>query len=325
MRNLATLSDITPETTVSEVFDLEKAYMKTVAALGDDDRQGHFHPSANGSCGRRNVYEYIRANRMPMGETYARADALAKVQGSKTTTEKADAEPRKGMPHPDIVRERDTLDFGHAIHGMVEKRMEMVRAYYEARGFVFVVKAELKHDPLVDDLRLMYGIGGTTDALIEITNRKGVHQRGILEVKSMRSIYFEALTTEPKREHLSQAHLYNFRFDAPVGWIWYFNKDTSDRKVYPYVFSEALFSEVLDKYVAWKEHAIGGTLPDREEHPWMCPRCEYAWTVCRPEILNTVLVEPARKRAAVARGGFTKPTRPAVPKEALVRLRRKQP
>jgi CRISPR/Cas system-associated exonuclease Cas4 (RecB family) len=303
-KNLVSINDVDETTTLADVFDLERAYMRTVAALPDDDRAGHFHPSANADCGRRNVYEYIRSPGLTSTEVFAHQDRLRLKAGSLDTKAKQARTDEGGKGNkliPDAVRERDNLDFGHALHELVGRRMMQIKAYYEARGFVMNVQLELGHNPAVDWLRKTYGIGGTTDALIELTNRKGIHQRGILETKSSKHDAFLELTG-PKPGHLEQAHLYSFRFDAPVGWIWYFDKDDADRKVYRYLFDPGLFEDVVAKFSAWKAHAENGTLPDREEDFYMCPRCQYQ-VICRPEILNRIGL-PSRIAEATKRGGF---------------------
>jgi CRISPR/Cas system-associated exonuclease Cas4 (RecB family) len=70
-------------------------------------------------------------------------------------------------------------------------------------------------------------------------------------------------------------------------YLWYFNKDTSRRKVYPIVFKQELLDIALQRFEDWLAHAQAGTLPDRQESFWSCPRCEYR-DVCKPEVLTKI-------------------------------------
>lgn len=326
-KTLASLEDLVGEPAAEgDLFNIEAAYMQAVVAIADDDRQGHFHPSANSDCGRKNVYEYNRAPAMSMAEIYAYDNTRRGEKGSLNTTEKAvrtEAGGRADKRVPDHVRERDSLDFGHALHELLGRRMAQIRTHFESQGYVVEIELEKKHDPATDFLRLTYGIGGTADGILTVTNRKMIRQRLTLEFKSSKTDLFQDLK-KPKEAHVNQAHIYSFRFDTPGMVIWYFSKDDADRKIYPVVFSFGVFEAVLDRYVGWYDHVQKGTLPEREENFYMCPRCAYQH-ICKPELLRRA--DPAKAHAiARARGGFR--TGPAaakgkLPGAQLVHLRKK--
>lgn len=305
MKHLVSINDL-EGAQESDLVDLEDVYMRAVAAKPDDDRAGHFHPSANGQCGRRQVYEYTRAPALTMTEIYARQDRLRAAKGSLTTEQRTALDGLSVDKRiPDEVRERDVLDFGHAVHDFLGKRMEMVRAEFEGQGWVVELEIEKKHDPATDYLRQTYGIGGTTDVLLTLTSRKMRRQKSVLEFKSKKDELFKALAA-PEPDHLKQATIYAFRWDAPGIYVWYLNKDTQERKIYPSLFSYAVLEEVLEKYELWMSHVLAGTLPERDESFYMCPRCPNQH-ICSPQTL-AFLERPARISDATKRGGFGKRT-----------------
>ena len=247
MKSATTLADAAG-LTKGDIFDLEGVYVESLRTRPRDDRQGHFHPSAVGSCGRRNVYEYIRT---PAIQTIEPEDL-------------------------------EVFDMGHAVHAMLQAKMGELSKTLSPKKMGYEFSSELgrpANDVLYDD----FHIGGTTDGLIEIW-ADDWRQRGILEIKSIKDKNFIKLRG-PKEDHVMQCHIYAYRFDCPVMWIWYFNKNNSERKVYPIVYDQAILDAALAKYSAWIMHAEAGTLPDREESFWSCPRCEYR-DACKPPSLT---------------------------------------
>lgn len=232
----------------TDVFDLDGAYQDHIDNILADDRQGHFHPSMVGMCGRRNVYEFIRA-----------------PQDLNATSGES----------------REIFDLGHAVHDIVQSRMEAMDVGLAARGITFRFQREVPHDPATDWLRQDFGIGGTCDGILEIEG-DGWKQRGVLEVKSIGDSSYNQLSG-PKAEHVDQAHLYALRFDCPIIWIWYYNKNKSTRRVFTVIFDPDRAERILQKYTAWLDHVRAGTLPDREESRFMCPECPYLES-CKPSI-----------------------------------------
>lgn len=247
-----------------DVIDLEDLYVSTLASeCRNGSRQGVFHPSAIGSCGRRNVYEYIRTPAIPTID-------------------------------PDSS---EIFTLGHAVHDIVQSRLGHLTEVAR-RGLSYEARFEVPYDPETDALYKDYGIGGTTDGIIRIWGA-GWEQRGILEVKSMKSKMFDELS-EPKPDHLMQAHLYAYRFDCPIIWVWYYNKDTSKRVVYTRIFDPDVLVAALDKYGMWMSHVIDGTLPDREESWFACPRCEYR-DACQPSVLAKIRGKAGGKTTSALR------------------------
>lgn len=322
MKNLVSIADIDSDTSADDLFDLEQAYMKAVTAIKDTDRTGHFHPSANDRCGRANVYEYIRAPALTSAQAYARATRYNAEAGSLTTKEKAAKEAKSEKVSkmiPDLVRERDSLDFGHKTHELLGERVLLIKAHYEALGYVVNVELERTYDPSTDWLYRTFGIGGTADIILEITSRKMSRQRITVENKSIKRDLFLELKG-PKEAHVRQAHIYAFRFDTPGIAVFYFCKDDADKKVYPLLFDYGIFESVINLYAEWLAHAQNGTLPDRKEDFYSCPRCVYQH-LCKPPILENM--NTGKKHAiARARGGLRKgPMIKTIP--GLVTLRKK--
>lgn len=253
---------ITPD----DVFDLEAAYVEWVETEARDPRSGVFHPSAVGMCKRRNVYEYI-------------------------------CTPTKGGAQ---VADKEIFRLGHGVHGIVQGIIGDLERVLTPKGITYEFYPELPYDPQTDVLYHDFGIGGTTDGLL-ILNGDGWSQRGILEVKSIGDDGFNKLTA-PKKDHLMQANLYAFRFNAPVLWFWYYNKNNSQRRVYRTLADDNILNEAIERFADMRAHADAGTLPDREESYYMCPRCEYAWT-CEPSTLRHVQRQEKLVQVST-RGGF---------------------
>lgn len=249
----ATTLEDAEKLTTDDIFDLESAYVDWVSTEPRDDRRGVFHPSAVGGCARRNVYEYIGTPRV----------------------------------YADTAKDMEVFRIGHAIHGIVQGILGDLERVLNPKGIEVTFRAEVPYDRETDSLYLDLGIGGTTDGVLTLTSKKeGWSQRAILEVKSIKSKNFDLLKA-PKPDHQMQANLYAFRFDCPIIYYWYYNKDSSDRKVFRYRASPAVLQAAVERFAAQRAHADHGTLPDREESFYICPRCEYAH-VCKPDSLRQI-------------------------------------
>ncbi len=154
----------------------------------------------------------------------------------------------------------------------------------EPRGIFYEFEKEVPYDPATDKLYVDFGIGGTCDGVMRVWVPGEWEQRGVVEVKSIKDKNYDKLKG-PKEDHVMQAHLYSYRFDCPIMWIWYYNKNTSHRRVFPVVFNEDVLHEALSRYEVMLNHVDKGTLPDREESWWACPRCEYR-DECKPAIVR---------------------------------------
>lgn len=273
MKTATTLADAA-DLTKEDIFDLSHAYKRYVAGIErDSGRQGVYHPSAIGMCGRMNVYEFVCAPQVP-------------------------------TISPEML---EIFDMGHHIHDLVQGRLEGMPEYLAERGVHFEFQREVKR-PDPDDLYDLFGIGGTCDGQMRLWvpaqpgSEVGWEQRSTLEIKSINNKDFNALTG-PKRQHEWQAHLYAFRFDTPIIYYWYFNKNNSKRRVYARPFDHECFNEALEKYVAWNAHVEAGTLPEREESWLSCKDCAYR-KECQPKILTSKARRAAKKLSANRKKGL---------------------
>lgn len=234
------------------IFPLKDAYDRAILAQPQDDRDGVLHPSAVGMCMRRGVYELRRESK----------------------EQKFDA------------RSLEIFALGHKVHdliqGRIEKQLERVLAEFGALGYHF--HPELKYDPETDELFQNYLIGGTTDGVLEIWG-EGWRQRAVIEIKSIGSKGYAALR-RPKSDHLMQAHLYAYRFDCPIIYIWYFCKDTSESRVFVSTFDDSVFEQAMERMTLQYDHFVAGTLPDREEGWLTCKSCSYQ-KQCQPAVLKS--------------------------------------
>jgi CRISPR/Cas system-associated exonuclease Cas4 (RecB family) len=249
MRTAVSLEDV-EGLKADDIFDLEGAYTTSLTMLRrDDSRQGYFHPSGVGMCRRKQVYEFIRT---PFIET----------------------------TDPDST---EIFDLGHAIHALVGTKLGAVSAVLAPRNIGYSLSLEVPFDPNTDELFADLAIGGTTDAVLDIWTDEW-HQRSTIEIKSINREGFEALK-RPKLEHLMQAHLYAFRWKTPIVYVWYYCKDTSKRRVYAVPFTRSVFVQAITYFEELHVHVQRGTLPERDESFYMCPRCEYRET-CKPKALT---------------------------------------
>ena len=267
MITATTLEDAAKIASLDDVFDLEEAYLDWVKTEKRDDRRGVFHPSAVGGCARRNVYEYIGTPRV----------------------------------FQDTAKDMEVFRLGHAIHDIVQTILGDLERVLTPKGIKYSFRAEVPYDRQMDLLYLDFGIGGTTDGILELHSEKeGWSQRAILEVKSIKDKNFNGLR-EPKYEHQMQANLYAYRFDCPIIYYWYYNKDSSDRKVFKRKADDAVLNDAMSRFAVQRAHADAGTLPEREESFFICPRCEYGH-VCKPQALSHI--QDKQRLANVQRKGF---------------------
>lgn len=253
------MSDLYPDPQglrLSDTLDIDAAYTKHVMQLPQDDRQGVFHPSEVGACSRRIYYGYVRAPQQ------------------KNITE----------------RLADTFLMGHKVHDLVQSRLEGVFRDLEDEGYQVqcVVEAPYDHPEasaswLFTDL----GIGGTTDLFYSIYHPRWgerPEQRAIVEIKSSKGKLFDELKA-PKLDHVQQAHIYAIRFNATVIHVWYFNKDTAERKVFTSLFDPQIGDQAVNKFADVLARVPSQDTPPREESWFGCKSCDYAH-LCDPKVLR---------------------------------------
>ncbi len=241
----------------ADVFDLDSLYSKAILSKkNDDSRQGVFHPSAVGGCRRASVYEYIRA---PF------------------------------LEDPD-EESQEIFELGHHIHDIIQSRLEHSTTIPGITNLNVEFTREVSYDAETDLLHRDMGIGGTTDGILRVWTPEW-EQRGVLEAKSIATDGFDRLKG-PDKKHLMQAHLYCYRYDLPVMWIFYYNKNNSKRQIYSRVFDPKIFDEAVEYFAGLMDHVQLGTLPPRDESFYICPRCKYR-DLCKPNVLGMVKAKQA--------------------------------
>lgn len=258
MKTLASLDDL-DDASVDDIFPIFEAYKKVVMSEARDPRGGCWHPSAIDMCGRRNVYEFLNY------------EAVNRLE----------------------FKSREIFRLGHKVHELIQ---ETLRGVIDLNEVQITVEEEVPYDKDTDELFHELGIGGTADIVATIT-APGWTQRGVVEAKSIKNENFMVIaqSRQARPGHLLQAHLYAYRFDAPVIWVWYYNKDTSEHLPLPYLFDPDIFREAISRFERLNEFVEQGSIPDREESWFSCKECPYTQH-CQPEILK------ARQRFQLPKG-----------------------
>lgn len=248
---LTTLNDLNDSSIkdLKRVFDLESHYIDYLESQERDDRGGVWHPSAIGMCGRRNVYE--RTN----------------TPGIKTISE----------------RSAELFALGHRIHDVVQGILKRLEDILPGKGIQYTFYAEVP-TPSGDVLFEEFRIAGTCDGLLEIT-AKNWSIRAVVEIKSIRDEGWKELSG-PQHSHRMQANLYAYRFNAPIIYYWYYNKNNSKRRVFTEAFDPAVFEEAVLRYTELEGYVRREELPPREESFFFCKECPYR-KLCEPEVLQT--------------------------------------
>lgn len=251
---------------LADAFDVEAAYDEHMRRLPRDNRQGVFHPSAVGMCQRKNYYEYVRA-------------------------------PAANETQP---QSQERFDLGHKIHEILGDRFKGICKDLRKQGLTADVNLEVPFDKATDPLFMDFGLGGTTDGIMEVGGSNWL-QRSILEFKSIKSTLFKDLKGKAKPNHLLQAHLYALRYNCGLIYFVYYSKDTSEKAFIPYVFDSGIADIAVEYFRTLKEMADRGEVPERDEQWFICSECEYQ-RVCEPSILTRK--SNARKQAGLARSKF---------------------
>lgn len=243
----------------SNIYDVHEIYELGRGRRRVDDRSGCLHPSAVGNCKRAAYYEYF--------------------------------------PHPKLRPVDSSLqgifDLGHAIHDLIQTKFVPYLKLGDPELEVdFVSEAGVPDDDeLYDELEL----GGHTDGVVDLRHaRWGWRQRGVLEIKSIGKT--EAATLKkPKKLHLMQSHLYAYRWNTPIIWIWYFSKDQGVNIVFPVLFDQAIFEEALEYFEVVYGHVVRKVPPRREVSKFACRNCVFL-SICKPPGIHDE--HSARKRGA---------------------------
>lgn len=252
---LRSIEDIRGGVDLEKVVNLGMLYELGVDNNHDEThaRMGVWHPSSVDMCKRRQVMLYTRV----------------------------------AMTDLPAVRLKEIFEFGHMVHELVQRRFEKLAPHAKRYGLHYEFEREVKFDESKDQLFLEFHIAGTADGILRIWNSL-FEQRSVLEAKSQGTDRHDdmlKLKTPAWPKHLKQAHLYAYRFDIPLIYTFYLNKNNCKRVVTPHVFEWAIFDEALLYFDVCNDYVRRGELPAREESWLECNDCEYR-TMCKPEVLK---------------------------------------
>lgn len=251
---LRSIEDARGGVDLEKVFNLSQLY-ELAAELKEDEhtqRMGHWHPSACGACKRAQVLQFLRR---------------------PATDEFSD-------------RMQDIFDTGHAMHDMVQSKLEQLTGPLGKRGVGYEFVREVPYDPATDQLFQELHVGGTCDGILRIWN-DSFEQRGTVEIKSQNDKRHKELLKLKLAwpRHLLQGHLYAYRNDTPIIWFFYLNKNDSKHEVRLHIFEWEIFDRAILYFVECNEFVASGELPPREESYLECKECPYR-SMCDPGILK---------------------------------------
>lgn len=252
---LRSIEDDRGSVDLEKVLNLAALYVLGIDNSNDEHiaRMGHWHPSSVGYCKRAQVMQYLR-------------------------TPPTDKQTK---------RLKEIFGFGHAVHDLVQNRLATLGPLLLERGLNYEFRAEVPFDPETDELYRELNIGGTADGILRVWNPE-FEQRGLVEIKSQSDDRHNELlamkTAYPN--HLGQSHIYAYRFDLPIIWVFYFNKNNSKREVRLQLFDQQIFEDALKYFVDCGDFVKRGELPPREESWFECKECVYR-TVCAPSVLKS--------------------------------------
>ena len=254
LRSIADLhQDIDPEL----LFDLSKMYGLDINPTSDEQiaRQGVWHPSSCGYCKRKEVYQFIRT---PPSDTHSKS--LEEI-----------------------------FELGHMGHAIVQRRLERLVGAAKEHGLDYEFRREVGFDVESDVLYLELGVGGTCDGIALISG-PDFEQRALVEIKTISGgdPWKRLIKRDrPIHHHLLQAHLYAYRFDLPIIFLFYVNKSTGKRKVFTLLYDAKIAEEAFAYFTDCNAYVARGELPSREESYYECKECPYR-SLCKPDVLKRV-------------------------------------
>ena len=276
---LRTIADLKPGLDPKEaIADLDAMYMTALDNSNDEHvaRQGVLHPSSVGYCKRANVYQ------------------------------------RLGTP-PSDRRSKEFIEIvtmGHLVHDILQHRLEQLTHTLAKFGINAEFQREVPCDKANDALYKSLRLAGTCDGILRLWTDKW-EQRGVVEIKSINDEGFKEmeLAELAQRNHRMQSHIYAYRFNTPIIWVWYYNKNNGKRELKPTLFDEATYLAAVDYFIELDDYARRGELPPGDESWFECKECVYR-TKCDPAVLRS------RKKSALPVVTLKRPASPKIKKAA---------
>lgn len=235
--------------TLKSLLDIEKSTRSYLYSLNeitqDRDIDGLFHPSSIGYCSRKMQYHYL-------------------------------CEP---VIHKIPSATRSIFDLGHAIHDMLQHRLNKVldRKFKDSDIKVTLTVEESINNT---EFALEHHLAGSADGVIRLDEDDKTTTL-IYEAKSISSKGWAKLSS-PLIKHRMQASIYAKCFGAEYILFEYFCKDNSRSKWYLIDLDE----EALDTAMNQIEKVVRATerltMVPREGSSFECSDCPYLET-CQPE------------------------------------------
>lgn len=189
---------------------------------------------------------------------------------------------------PRATRMRLIFDTGHAFHAMLQHYLYL---FSRESGGSFQFYEEVGVHPGIGGAAQEWEIYTSCDGeLIYREDPNGpVSFRMGIEIKTESDKQFEKLT-KVRKEHLEQVTVYQKCLDLPLMWVFYINKSNQNIKKSeePFLipFDSKKWTELENRFFAFKEHAEAGTLPERKEGRH-CEWCPFAYA-CNPSYLQRI-------------------------------------
>jgi len=242
------------ETSVlSDILDIETASRRALYArnkhVAQRDLDCLFHPSSFGYCIRKLQYHYL-------GE-----EPIHKISSAT----------------------RSIFDLGHAVHEMLQARLERTLKYQlEDSEYDFTLEVEKSINNT--DLAKKYEMAGSADGLITLVLKDSDgpdFARIIYEAKSISKKGWEKLAS-PLAKHRMQASIYCEALEATHILFEYFCKDNAASKWYLVPKDEAALGSAIKSIDKVRAATQSLTLVDREGSHYECSDCAYL-ELCKPE------------------------------------------
>lgn len=237
----------TPE--LRELLDIERSARRSLYQLNEivqkRDLDCLFHPSSFGYCTRKLQYHYL-------GE-----QPVHKISSAT----------------------RSIFDLGHAVHDMLQARLERTLTYRFADSeytYGLSVEQSINDTALAQE----YELAGSADGLITLTGA-GIETRIIYEAKSISKKGWEKLTS-PQAQHRMQASIYCEALDASHILFEYFCKDSAASKWFLIEKDETALDTALVAINKVRTATANLTLVDRDGSHYECTDCAYL-EICKPD------------------------------------------
>jgi len=273
---LASIADLNgPEDEVVRCIEIARELSKVyddfiVLEQDGHDRAGGIHASELYPCLRKSVYSVLGTPRKPNVSKFW----------------------------------KQRFKVGSALHAMLQQdfhnlakrsqrgdAMRLAAALAEECDWVMEFEDEVAVKPSLQPLAKKYNLHSHCDGIFTFRDKesKDVMLRVGLEIKTEAPEGYSKLT-EPKPEHVRQAHVYMATLDLPLMWFFYMNKGNQNNtpSTHPYLITwqPHVWAELEARFKTILEHAEKNELPKKEE-TIVCEFCPWSYT-CQPSNMTRV-------------------------------------